>query len=108
MIKENKFYYSDGTTSNEKDSNKILHRDGDLPAVECDNWYKAWRKEGKLHRDNDLPAVEWTNEYKAWNKEGELHRLTGPARIWSDGYVEYWIEGKKYTKEQFHKIIANM
>ena len=37
MIKENKFYYSDGTTSNEKDSNKILHRDGDLPAVECDN-----------------------------------------------------------------------
>lgn len=35
----------------------LLHRDGDLPAVELSNGTKAWYKDGLLHRDDDLPAI---------------------------------------------------
>lgn len=30
-----------------------------------------------------------------------LHRLDGPAVECADGRVEYWIEGKKYSMEEF-------
>ena len=101
-VKEYKYYYSDGTTSAKLNDNKILHRDGDLPATECTDGTKTWHKEGKLHRDNDLPAVERVDGYKVWFKEGKYHRLTGPAVVFSnDNLNKYYIEDKGYSKEQF-------
>ena len=42
----------------------LLHREEDLPAVECNDGTKKWYKEGELHRDGDLPAIEYINGVK--------------------------------------------
>jgi len=47
------------------------------------------------------PAVINTNGYKEYWIEGKLHRLDGPARIWNNFKQEYWINGKYLTKEEF-------
>ena len=46
-----------------------LHRDGDKPAVEDINGYKAWYQNGKRHRDGDKPTVERANCDKQWYKQ---------------------------------------
>lgn len=52
----------------------ILHRDGDLPAVEYEEGGSIYYKHGKKHRDNDKPAeiTSWGTE--VWWYEGEKHR----------------------------------
>ena len=35
---------------------------------------------------------------KLWNANGRPHRLDGPASIYADGTVEYWIKGKKVSE----------
>jgi len=50
--------------------------------------------------------MEWNKryKYKAWyqnDKLNRIHRLDGPARVWFDGTEEYWIEGKRLSKEEF-------
>ena len=52
-----KFYYKDKVKT-------ILHRlDG--PAVEHDDGYKEWYRDGYLHRE-DGPAIEHPNGRKEW------------------------------------------
>lgn len=34
------------------------------------------------------------NGTKYWYLDGKLHRINGPAVIYSDGTVEYWVNGK--------------
>ena len=56
-----------------------------------------------LHRLNG-PAIEYADGYKAWYVNGRRHREDGPAVEYADQYgipVEYWIEGEKYSKEEF-------
>jgi hypothetical protein len=40
--------------------------------------------------------IEYTNNGRF------IHRLDGPAIIYNDGNVLYWIEGMHYTKEEFY------
>jgi len=91
-------------TYNDKDE---LHSFNDNPAVDCNNGYKAWCKEGKFHR-LDGPAIRYSDGGNFWCKEGELHRIDGPAIEYSDGDESWHYEGKeiecKSTKE-FLKII---
>lgn len=35
---------------------------------------------------------------KLWGSNGFRHRLNGPASIYADGTVEYWIKGKKVSE----------
>ena len=49
------------------------------------------------------PAVINTNGYKEYWIEGKLHRLDGPARIFVDDEDEYWINYEELTKEEFEK-----
>jgi len=53
-----------------------------------------------LHRENG-PAVERSDGYKAYYQNNKWHRIDGPARIWPNGDEEYWIDGVRYTKEEF-------
>ncbi len=54
---------------------------------------------------NDLPAVEYDNGYKAWYKNGMRHRLTGPAIIRNGRKTEeYWINGKLLTLDDFNRL----
>jgi hypothetical protein len=48
--------------------------------------------------NENTPAYEnLESGYKFWCKKGDInHRLTGPSSIWPDGYLEYWLNGKKY------------
>ena len=72
----NKFYYKDGTAS-EDDVSKELHR-VDGPALEYANGDKIWYVNGKRHR-LDGPALEYANGDKKWYVDGKLHRVDGPA-----------------------------
>jgi len=72
-----------------------LHRlDG--PAIEYSDGDKEWYIEGKLHR-LDGPADERSNGSKYWYVEGKLHR--------EDGTRAWYIEGVRYTEEEFNKKI---
>ena len=42
------------------------------------------------------------------NENGDFHREDGPAFEYSDGSVEYYLKGKKYTKEDWELKIVNM
>lgn len=52
---------------------------------------RVYNREGLLHC-LDGPAVELENGYKAWYKEGKLHRIGGPALI-KEGTIAYYQEG---------------
>lgn len=76
--------------------NGLLHRDNDLPAVECAHGTKFWFKNGKLHRDNNLPAMEYYDGDKEWYKDGQPHREDGPAQDFIKvGLKRYWYNGKQ-------------
>lgn len=56
---------------------------------------KMWYRHGVLHRDGDLPAIESSDGSCTWYREGRVHRDKGPALIYTNGTVEYWHYGKK-------------
>jgi hypothetical protein len=42
---------------------------------------------------------------KSWyNKEGRLHRDDGPAIIYTDGYVSWWLNGERYTYKEWFRF----
>ena len=63
---------------------------------------KIWRnEEGQLYRD-DGSAVIRSSGTKLWhNEDGQMHREDGPAVIWADGKKEWWIEGKRYSFQEW-------
>jgi hypothetical protein len=49
--------------------------------------------------DENTPAYEDLEYgYKCWYQNGKRHRLTGPARMWSAGKKEFWLNDKHYEK----------
>ena len=78
------------------ESFKIVDKDGDIR-------YK--NKKGDYHR-TDGPAYEDTNGYKEWCINGVVHREDGPARVWSDGDVQYYLNDKKYSKEEYEQKVV--
>ena len=52
----------------------------------------------------DPILTEYPDGYKEWRFNGQLHRTDGPARIWVDGYREWYLDDKKYTEEEFAMI----
>ncbi len=88
------------------DKNGLSHRDNDLPAIEYDNGIKCWYQNGKLHRENDLPAIEGYDGTKCWYKNDNAHRIGNPAIIYHDNTERFYINGIKYTKENYWKEIG--
>ncbi len=77
-----------------RNSGGKLHRDGDLPAVECADGSKLWYRYGKRHRDGDLPAVEHQDGSKGWFRNGQISRDGDqPAIEAANGTKEWWING---------------
>lgn len=60
---------------------------------------------GQLHRE-DGPAIV-QGDFKYFYKNGKRHNLNGPAII-GQYEKEYWIEGKKYEKEEWLKIVRKL
>lgn len=68
-------------------------------------------RRGELHR-LDGPARLWNKgelgyEHE-WYRNNRLHRLDGPAIEYLDGTHEYWIDGKKYSKEEYQMIMFSL
>ena len=76
--------------------NGLLHRLYE-PAIEhADGNGKFWFINGKRHRI-DGPAIEhWSG--KQWYIQDELHRVDGPAIEYSDGRKYWYLNGKKYGR----------
>ncbi len=75
--------------------NGLLHRHGDLPALEYADGVKTWYHHGKIHRDNDLPAIgNPVNGTQLWYFHGVRHREADlPAVVWANGRMEWWYCG---------------
>jgi hypothetical protein len=78
--------------------NDELHREGNLPAVECINGHKQWRIHGKCHRE-DGPALEYSNGHKEWFLNGILHREDGPAIEYLNGHKEWFVHGQLHRED---------
>ena len=53
------------------------HRDGDYPAIDCDDGSQVWYQHGKTHRDGDKPAVILANGCKRWYKNDKFIKEEG-------------------------------
>ncbi len=58
----------------------------------------------KLKSNKPIPhtftgIVEFWNGAKVWYKNGKWHRSDGPAVIFVDGSVDYWINGERVNKK---------
>lgn len=106
-----KYYYKDGTISNERlppapfSTAPLLHRiDG--PAIKTSTG-EDWYVDGKRHRV-DGPAVVYKDGTSYWLIHGNLHRVDGPAIEHSNGDKEWYIDGDGYSEEQFNKLIKEI
>ena len=79
--------------------NGLLHRNDDKPAVIDVDGTLQWRQNGQLHRDGDKPAFIGSNWTLDWCQNGNRHRACGPAVIYSDGKLEWWINDENITLE---------
>ena len=81
-------------------SNNLLHRENDLPAIIWNNNDKEWRSEGKRHRENG-PACEYANGTRKWYDKGKSARIDGPAVEWDNGDTEWYnAEGRRVKVEK--------
>jgi len=78
-----KFYYKDGTSSDEYHYSKQLHR-------------------------IDGPAAEYGSGTKLWYVDGKRHRLDGPAEEWASGGRYWWIDEVEYSEGEFNKFIQEV
>ena len=75
-----------------KDLDKYKYDNGDIV------YYK---KDTKIFHNPYGPAYTDKNGYKGYWIEGKVHRLDGPARIWPDDNVSYFINGRQLSEEEF-------
>lgn len=93
-----------------------LHRENG-PAVEWAehthegfHWagYAGYWNDGVRHRIGG-PASVWSNGNEHWWEDGLRHRIDGPAVTYYNNRrkqwcKQYWVRGKRMTKEEFEKI----
>ena len=75
-----------------RNSEGLLHRDGDLPAQEREDGIKWWWKNGKVHREGGRHAVE-NGTYKAWMVNGKQHREGGLPAVENGNHKQWWVNG---------------
>ncbi len=49
--------------------------------------------------------VKLENGDSFWYKNKRFHREDGPAKIWTVGYKEWWLDGKRVWESGFQKLI---
>ena len=70
--------------------------------LECIRWYKN----NKRHRNIGPAFIGYYT--KAWYKNNKYHRLDGPAREWGDGIKEWYINGKKYSEQEWFETLPEL
>jgi hypothetical protein len=54
---------------------------------------KEFWKDGERHRGQGLPAVEFENGLRMYFEHGLKHNDNGPAVVYPDGEMEWWLQG---------------
>ena len=63
-----------------------------------------YKVNGKYHRE-DGPALEYYGGGGGhWYINGKLHRIDGPAVDYSFGHQEYWLNGSRYSFEEWDRL----
>jgi hypothetical protein len=88
----------------EKYENQDPNRPADYVDIDGDQYWIATN--GHLHRDGDLPAIIRDDGRQYWYHDGKKHRETGPAFIWSDGAVEFWLNNYEYSIEDWAEKVG--
>ena len=58
------------------------------------------KKDAYIRHNPYSPAIICKDGNKFYYIEDRLHRLDGPARIYSNGEEQYWINDTELTKEE--------
>ena len=71
------------------------------------SYYKTRECNSGLHRV-DGPAYITLSGCEAWFQNNRFHRLDGPALIYSGGNVEFYIEGRQYSWNEFLEYVERL
>ena len=83
----------------------IPNKNGCYIDEDGDKWYY---KNNLLHRDDDLPAIECSNGDKWYYRKGLSHRIWGHAIEWSDGEKWWYLFGVEYTEDDYNTLMSNL
>jgi hypothetical protein len=56
---------------------------------------------GRYHSCDNNPAIQAPDGFKEWRVRNLIHREDGPATIWGDNSVEYWLNGDEESRQIF-------
>ena len=89
-----------------RNSEGLIHRDGDLPAKIKSNGWCEWWVNGLRHRDNDLPAQIYSYNFCRWFQNGEFIKARECTKKEAEEYRKPYYQQKKLTKfNRFEKLI---
>lgn len=96
-----------GITSNDKllDKNgKLINFSGKVITVS--KTIKTY-KEGKFHSYNDEPAIVFHTGSRIWYLNGVKTRIGGPAEIYSDGRIRWYLDDDLLSYNSYIERISN-
>lgn len=67
---------------------------------------KHWRYKNCRYHRLGAPAVIYPDGRYEYRMNGKLHCDFGPAFVSAKGNIEYWLDGKSYSKENWEKEVA--
>lgn len=75
--------------------------------VKTDRGSEFWYKDPQLKIRHRVfgPSSSW-NGMIWWRQFGKLHRENGPAMIWPNGSVAYWLHDTYYEKDEYEQILC--
>ena len=76
---------------------KIKSEYKDLDKYDNNGSIYYFKKETGAWHNPYGPAIIYRDGTKVYLIESKYHRLDGPARIWSDGQLDYWVNNELMT-----------
>jgi hypothetical protein len=64
----------------------------------CSRWYDT---DGVLHRGDDLPAICWESGSRWWYVHGVQHRETGPAALLEGHFMYFFLNDELYSLNEW-------
>ena len=64
---------------------------------------RRYNKKGQYHNTRG-PAIIYDDGTLAYYVNGEPHRTDGPAFIGANGSVVYWVNGRELSEEEFNRL----
>jgi hypothetical protein len=82
----------------------VQHGDKSIMRIGKDAAVWRSKKTGQLHREGG-PAIEWRDGRKYWYRYNECHRLDGPAIENEQGVNMYYVDGRRFTEDEFYRYV---